>query len=153
MTFFQIFFSSTGRLARMPYFLYSILLVGIFGLVMGAGVVMFADPNSSGIVKALGVVLMLVTTISYVVGITMLTIKRLHDLGFGGAHVLWYVGLQIASVLAASEKSSIGILFTVASILFSLWVLFAPGEAGDNRFGRRDGGNATPIAPNYGAAA
>ncbi len=116
-----------GRLGRMRFLVYSFavglvanVLVGILQAVLGVAA-MDPDAMASG---ALPAGMMLVMIPMLVINL-FIAIKRLHDLDMSG----WWVLLFLVPLL---------------NVLFGLYLLFAPGTDGPNRFG-------PPPPPNSGA--
>ncbi|MEM9132117.1 MAG: DUF805 domain-containing protein [Actinomycetota bacterium] len=109
-----------GRIGRLRYFGTS-LLIGL-GATVGLAVayVLSGGPDPDGGLPALGWVVI----VGWIWLSTTNTIRRLHDLNFSGLMVL------------VTFIPLIGGLFT-------LYLLFAPGDRGDNRFGRPYGTRPT----------
>ena len=115
MQLFDEIFTTNGRLNRLRYLKYMILLAIIAGLstfVMSAMVTFFTkDPNSQIIM-----LIMLMWLLIAVAGNVMLMIRRLHDLGKDGR--FWLVAL-----------------IPVVGLIFSIYLFCAPGQVGWNQFG------------------
>jgi uncharacterized membrane protein YhaH (DUF805 family) len=122
-----------GRLARLPYFGYSLLLM-ILGLVpVGIGISL-----SGGAAADASIVLMLAGPIVATCGAVGITIKRLHDMGMSGAHAFWISAIIFISI--ASDRSSqidpgFALSMWVIECGIGLWLLLAPGQPEDNQYG------------------
>ncbi|MEK1930026.1 MAG: DUF805 domain-containing protein [Pararhizobium sp.] len=107
-----LFFSPSGRLSRLPYFLGWLFWVAISGFVL---VRMFANEGNE-IALALWTLILVVSGLVSTASIVMLTIKRLHDIGYPG---------PLAICLF------IPVLSPVVFITLCLW----PGKPGANEYG------------------
>ncbi len=117
---FKIYFSSEGRIARLPYFLYS-LGIGVVSAIILVGSSALEkhsvpEPNQTDLLLLIVAILAFVIFIAMVVAGFILVIKRLHDLDHSG----WL--------------SLIG-LVPLVNLIFGLYLLFAKGTPGSNRFG------------------
>ena len=115
MSIFNEIFRTDGRLNRLRYLKYMILLAlvaGVSTFVMSSMLTLFTgDPNSTPV--------MLVTLMWALIagaGNVMLMIRRLHDLGKHG--ILWLIAL-----------------IPVLGLIFSIYLFCAPGQVGWNQFG------------------
>ena len=115
MTILKEIFMTEGRLNRLRYLKYMVLLAIVAGLstfVMSSmATFLTGDPN--------GFLVNAITTIWALVagaGNIMLMIRRLHDLGRNGYFVL----LALVPVLG---------------FIFSIYLFFAPGQVGWNQYG------------------
>ncbi len=118
---FQIYCSPVGRIRRLPYFLYG-LLIGVISVLpqialsVMTGQQDVADPELLG---APGVVLSILAFIFALIALyggIILGIKRLHDLDKSGWFLLIF-------------------LIPIVGLLLALYLLFFPGTPGPNRFG------------------
>ncbi|CAN7233358.1 DUF805 domain-containing protein [Pararhizobium sp. LjRoot238] len=107
-----LFFSPSGRLSRLPYFLGWLFWVAISGFVLTR---MFANEGND-IALALWTLILVVTGLVSTASVVMLTIKRLHDVGYPG---------PLAICLF------IPVLSPVVFITLCLW----PGKPGANEYG------------------
>jgi uncharacterized membrane protein YhaH (DUF805 family) len=124
----------SGRLGRLAYFGYSILLWLVLALI---ALIMiwpaYNTPNQTPVI-------VLVSVIVGAVGIwggLALTVKRLHDLDMSGWHYLW-MGLLPAFINGVGrgiQSLPIAVAGGVLSLIFGLYLLFWPGTDGSNRFG------------------
>jgi len=117
-------FSFQGRIGRIRYLAYSMGVTLLFYLVFGivVGIATVALPESAQtLVMGLA---MTVFVIVVFVFMGMLLVRRLHDLD----HSAWMMLI---------------LLIPLVGSLFSLYLMFAPGTRGDNRFDN-------PPPPNHG---
>jgi uncharacterized membrane protein YhaH (DUF805 family) len=153
MRILRILYSPRGRIARLPYFGYSCLNILIFVLVIvipivllrlvagpgetlsaaGQFTVSLAPPSAwAGLVVLLSIVVALATLVSAVI----LTIKRLHDLGHSGWHVIWIIVLTTGtSSSSARHVSVVSVVLDIIGVCVSLWLLFDPGDPATNAYG------------------
>ena len=154
MAILRTLYSPKGRIARLPYFGYSCLNFLVFVLVIvvpllllgrvagpadmvldaaGQLTISLALPSSwAGLAAALSIALALATFVSAVV----LTIKRLHDLGHSGWHVIWIVVLTSGAPRStASHVSVLSVVLDIVGVCVSLWLLFNPGDPAANQYG------------------
>jgi uncharacterized membrane protein YhaH (DUF805 family) len=129
MSFAEALFGFNGRLARLPFFGYCVLLLFLCVLVWAGAPVIKAETRASGAVLGLVLLAILVGIILCGLG---LTIKRLHDMGLAGTHAIWIYGLNVASVALAPALS---ILFDIAVGGVFLWLCLGAGQPQSNRYG------------------
>ena len=103
----KIFFSLSGRLNRKPY------IIGTVSLSLISTIVGYFVESSHGILTS---IFGMVVGLAVIAGSISLLVKRLHDLDKSG-----YFGL-------------IG-LIPIVGFLFGLYLMFAKGTDGPNRFG------------------
>jgi len=121
-------FFSTGRLGRLRYFGYSVvatfLLYILFGIVVMvvAGVAGSTPEAASAIIGGLYFLVMIAGLVIAV----FLGVQRLHDLDKSGW--LWLL-----------------FLVPIVNILFSFYLLFAPGSEGENQYGLPPKPNGTGV--------
>ena len=115
MSIFNEIFRTDGRINRLRYLKYMILLAIVAGLskfVMSCMVTLLTgDPNGSAV--------MMITLMWVLIagaGNVMLMIRRLHDLGRNG--MFWLVALIPA-----------------VGLIFSIYLFCAPGQVGWNQYG------------------
>src|SRR5262245_36947373 len=140
MGILRVLYSPGGRIARLPYFGYSCLNFLIFvlaivipilllWLVAGPGEALsaagrltlsLAPPSAwAGLVVALSIVAAFAAFVSAAV----LTIKRLHDLGHSGWHVIWIVVLTSgASSSSTSHVTVVSVVLDIIGVCVSLWL-------------------------------
>lgn len=108
-----LFFSPSGRVSRLPYFLGWLFWAAISGLVLTR---VFAHQGSD-IAQALWTLILVITALVSTASIALMTIKRLHDIGYPG---------HLAICLF------IPVLSPVLFLALCLW----PGTEGSNDYGR-----------------
>ena len=115
MSILKEIYTTEGRLNRLAYLKYMLLLALIAGLstfvLSSMATFLTGDPNGS-LVKAVTAIWGLVAG----VGNVMLMIRRLHDLGRSGYFAL------IA-------------IIPLIGFIFSIYLFFAPGQVGWNQYG------------------
>jgi uncharacterized membrane protein YhaH (DUF805 family) len=130
----HMLFGFTGRLPRLPYFLCTL---AFFGVTLAVVILLTAANIAFASVGA--VVFTIVVGLAYAVGGVWagfaLMIKRLHDLGLSGVHVIWIMLLGAAASAISDIEPVTGILLSCASIGVQLWLYFAPGVGQSNQYG------------------
>jgi len=133
-------FTPGGRIGRIHYVMagivgFCIVTLPVAFLLTVATV--FGPDVSGGMLTSMTfaiAVLMLVATYLYAVVVVMS--KRLHDLGRSGWHCAW---ILVAWVLSSGSVETgagiVGSLLTIVSTGVGLYLVFAPGQTGENRFG------------------
>ena len=124
----NIYLSSQGRLARLPYFGYSVLLWVLYFV---AAFILTLVLGAAGLLVAIVVYLALVFP-SF-----NLMAKRLQDFGKPGK---WAWGVIAIGVLGAllplsDSLASIGQLLGLLQLLLALLILLLPGTPGANEYG------------------
>jgi uncharacterized membrane protein YhaH (DUF805 family) len=151
-------FDPKGRIDRITYFIYAMMLGIIFYVTLYGGEIGFTllqaaypaivNPDWSSIpMIALALGLLAAILLPFLYGTFCIGAKRLHDLGLPA--ILSLVGLLPslnyllieADVPGAATADSV--LFWVA-LAFSLFLLFAPGKKGPNRYGENSTGAPLP---------
>jgi uncharacterized membrane protein YhaH (DUF805 family) len=136
MPFTEAMFVFNGRVARLPYFGYSVLVtVLVFVLIFG-GMLGF---NSGGAGPLLGGALFLAGIVGGVWSSLALMVKRLHDLGLSGGNAVWIVGLNVVGSMAGQASDGLAIAFDLAAAGVGLWLLFARGQPHVNEYGPAPG--------------
>ena len=108
-----LFFSPSGRVSRLPYFLGWLFWAAMSGFVLTR---MFANQGND-VALALWTLILVVDALVSTASIALMTIKRLHDIGYPG---------QLAICLF------IPVLSPVLFLALCLW----PGTDGPNDYGR-----------------
>ena len=124
--------TATGRISRLTYFITQITVFFVAGLISAILLALGESIDNLSILfdlTSLGVILL-----AAYIGI-VLTIKRLHDIGYGGINVIWIFALNIGTTLFEKVNSTVSLLFALVSFVVALWLLFAPGTPGDNLYG------------------
>jgi uncharacterized membrane protein YhaH (DUF805 family) len=133
----QLLFGFSGRLARVRYFVLSLVAGIIF---VGAAFVLAVRIYATG-ARINGPILIACALLLVLVGIVILslTVRRLHDLDLSGWWVLpiWIVPSAIESGMALlADNPQLGSLLSGAlGLVISLFLWLAPGTRGSNRFG------------------
>lgn len=109
-----LFFSPSGRISRLPFFLSWLFWFLIGGFFLAR---VIANENDKAALALWAVALVVASAVS-IGSITMLAIKRLHDIGYPGPLALCLF---------------IPVLSPIALIVLCLW----PGTPGPNEFGAR----------------
>lgn len=137
MSLTDIFFRLEGRLGRLSYLGYSLLatLAAALLIVLGFGIISMNNPAG-----ALGLVPIFLGVMGLFWSHLALTVKRLHDIGLSGLHMVWIWGIDLLPGIFSAQPS-LAMVLNVLSILVGLWVLLTPGEKRDNLYG------AQPIQP------
>ncbi|WP_338847176.1 DUF805 domain-containing protein [Massilia sp. W12] len=116
-------FALRGRIGRLRYYVYPVALTLLFAFPLGIlFAIIGADPAKLESLSWLMVLLAIPFIGMYVV----FCIRRLHDLDKTG----WLCLLM---------------LLPLVNLLFMLYLLFAPGTDGDNRYGAPPEPNTTPV--------
>jgi uncharacterized membrane protein YhaH (DUF805 family) len=130
-----VYLSVSGRLSRLPYFGYSVLLI-VITLVLSM-IAIFALESDSGGLSAIGIVIAVVAGLGMLWGSIAIAVKRLHDLNMSGWHYVWMVLVPAIFNGIGTANHSTGIQTGGSLISLAIWafLLFAPGTPGPNRFG------------------
>lgn len=141
MNLFKLYFSREGELSRLPFFLSYLGLMFGYGVFLGIMMFMFMVVIGFGIAgggntgTALGIIALAFIAIPVVLIViyssAVITVKRLHDLGLSGVHVIWIFGLNLLTGLTSLFDNVFFQIFTLlmalAQIGIALWLLFTPG--------------------------
>ena len=111
----EMFLTTNGRLNRLRYFK-RILMVGVIATILAFAIVAATMTPSGDNISTAGYVLFAVMCLVFAVPQFMLMIRRLHDLDKDGLFVLLT-------------------LVPAINTLFALYLLFAPGTRGANKYG------------------
>jgi uncharacterized membrane protein YhaH (DUF805 family) len=136
-------FSWSGRLGRLAYFGYSLLLSVILSVL---GLILLLPlrnaPDAMGITITINVILVLMA----VFGQFCLAAKRLHDLDMSAWHYVWIIFAPALFIGVGAGMSQAGMTFpglvtmllgALISLLIALFLMFWPGTDGTNQFGER----------------
>jgi uncharacterized membrane protein YhaH (DUF805 family) len=120
-------FTFSGRLGRLAYLGYSILLI----LLVAAGVLV------GSAVGFLGIIIFVVVTIGGIWASISLVVRRLHDLDMSGWHYLWMIVVPALINGGAEAQHSVFLSYIgiAMSLAFTLFLWLWPGTRGANRFG------------------
>ena len=124
MEFLSKVYTTDGRLNRLRYFKYQVILTILSALVgamigFASGLLTGGDPTSMLFTVPTGICSFIAS-----IGGIMLSIRRLHDLNKSG----WFMLLSLVPLV---------------NVIFWLYILFAPGTTGWNDYG------ADPLANEY----
>ena len=119
----SIYLTNTGRIARMPYFLFSL------GLIVIAVVLTFI------LAMILGQFGLLVTYILLLIPSYNLMAKRLQDFDKPGNWAIGVIALGILAGFLALVLPTFSGLVSLLQLLLMLLILFVPGTNGENRYG------------------
>ena len=115
MEFFEQVFTTNGRLNRLRYLKYQLLLTlvsALIGFVLGfVGGFLSGDPDGVLVIVPTGI-----WSIAASIGGIMLSIRRLHDLNKSG----WFLLLGLVPLV---------------NVIFILYMWLAPGTVGVNQYG------------------
>jgi len=124
----SIYLSSQGRLARLPYFGYSLLLAVVYiAVVMVLGMIIGVAALFVGVVLYLALVLPFYNLMA----------KRLQDFGKPGKYAWGVIAIGVVGTLMSMSTSlaGIGSLLSLLQGLLALLILFLPGTPGENEYG------------------
>lgn len=146
MKVLRALFSFHGRLGRLQYFGYIalsslvvVLAAPVFGILFGAvAAAIIGDVEAA----PFGVLFpsMLPGIALFCWTGTALMSKRLHDLGLTAKHLFWMIPIFAASSSfgvadQAVQVSALEVVVMLVNLGIGLWLLFARGDQGPNRFG------------------
>jgi len=122
MSILSDLFNPTGRMARLPYAGYTILMYVAIMVMVG---VFFLLSANGGV--ALGAILLIIGIAACALASIIMQIKRLHDMDWAGA---WVIALIVLGMGASSYP-----LLGLISMGIGIALFFIPGTQGPNRFG------------------
>lgn len=141
-TLFEKFFTKTGRLNRMTYLIrnlallavecFAIIVVGFVG-VLG---IVFLDSDPTWVEGSITSLMILALIPDY-----FLNVKRLHDLGKDDTLAKIFLGVGILMTAydwafpAISIVTPAPVVISIATLAFSVYLLFAKGEEHPNKYG------------------
>jgi uncharacterized membrane protein YhaH (DUF805 family) len=136
-------FSWSGRMGRLSYFGYSILLVAVL---LGLGLLLLLPLRNA--VDATGVIIAISVLLGAmgVLGGFSLAAKRLHDLDMSAWHYVWIIFAPaiLSGVGAAMQQAGMtfpglmaSLMGALISLVMALFLLLWPGTDGANQFGER----------------
>lgn len=127
------YFSFHGRLARLPFFIRGVYLSIAMTVVMIASIPLFA--NGSRVLWWAGLAVLIGGIGAIAASEVSLTVRRLHDLGLSGYHVIWVAAADVAGSILSYSDNDTALYVALPLLAIGLWLLFWPGQAGTNRFG------------------
>ncbi len=126
------YFSFRGRLSRLPFF-----IRGLYVNIAAAVLFVPSIPLFSNGIRLwwwAGLAVVFVSLGVLALGIVSLTVRRLHDLGLAGYHVVWIAVAETGSTALSYGPARVALLgLPLAAV--GLWLTFWPGNAKANRFG------------------
>ena len=132
----DILLKTTGRLNRLRYFKRSMAVALIEMVIVGLAFMLFT--NSFGELSGFGSVVVAAILIAGQVIYYCLNVRRLHDLDKDETLAYVLLGLGLISALSSSDVFSMSAFETLSycvECLGALYLLFAPGTHGDNKYG------------------
>lgn len=124
--FMDKYFSTRGRLVRLPYFTRSIELYIIITLITTASIPLFM--NGDDLLWWIGLVLIVIALVIVAASSISLVVRRLHDLGMEGYHAIWILPLLAIPAWGRAPYLAFPL------IALTLWLMFWPGQKIPNRF-------------------
>lgn len=150
-SFWQRYFSFSGRIKRLSFFLRSLfLLFTTVGLILVSFLIATSIPHfyspfyrPGAFVIIIFLLIFLLLVVAYVLTVVSyyaLQVRRLHDLGLSGLWALGFFLLGIIGGVAGSPTINgltvVSIITSLIQFIYSLALLFWPGNKGPNRFGQ-----------------
>lgn len=137
-TFSEKYFSFSGRLNRIRFFL-RMLFIRVAGALIIAGLVFVG--LLLGLFGFVVIGFAIVVSVAVVIADISLTVRRLHDLNLSGFWYLGLIGLGLVSGFLEGMYETETPLFLIIIINITLFIatlllIFWPGTKGPNRFGR-----------------
>ena len=147
----QILFGFDGRLGRLAYLGYWVLAIVAQSLMTSVAGLLFKMGGNGPIVG--GIITALIMGFG-VWAMLALQVKRLHDIGYSGLHVIWITVLGLGTVIMAAMAPILAVIGGLMGLCVFLWLLFAPGQPEANKFGpsERSQSNASRIEPSFDTA-
>lgn len=149
-------FGFSGRLRRLAYLGYGVLLLAVLVALQVPLALARHHGASIGIVLAVALPALAATVTAWWVGLA-LPVKRLHDLDRSGWVMAWYfaalvLGAAFVVVVSLALPGTPWVAVPLGAIClgnfaFQMWLLFAPGTRGPNRFDRYGNGRAEHGSP------
>jgi len=137
-------FSWDGRLGRLAYFGYSMLLSTVLGVI---GLVLLLPLRNAESGLGVGIAIGVILVLAAIFGSFCLAAKRLHDLDMSAWHYAWIILLPAflngLGFGMATQKGSeftglvISAIGSVISLGVALFLMLWPGTDGTNSFGER----------------
>jgi len=124
--FMDKYFSTRGRLVRLPYFTRSVELYIIITLITTASIPLLM--SGGDLLWWTGLVLVVIALVILAASSISLVVRRLHDLGMEGYHAVWILPLLAIPAWGRAPYLAIPL------IALTLWLMFWPGQKTPNRF-------------------
>jgi uncharacterized membrane protein YhaH (DUF805 family) len=123
-------FKFRGRLPRLGFFRDAVWLgfiVGVFAVLGTQSLIQGGAGSIFGpIWLAVGALL--------IWGGIALTIRRLHDIGLSGVHVIWIWLVNVAATSFIAVSPVLSLLSSFLALGVALWLLFAPSDPALNKY-------------------
>ena len=130
----KTFFKSDGRIARLPFFAYTVMItIGIIALVF-LGLALL-DTNTAGIVVGVGLILGSVIAAAW--ANIVLVMKRLKDMNYSPYLVIPLMACNFFSGFAEKTAPQLSLALSLGVIIAYLFLFFVPGTKGDNQYGEQ----------------
>ena len=123
MKYLRLVYSSEGRLNRLRFFKYQVLFM-LFSALVAFVLAFFGALISGSSESALITIPTEIWSFVASIGSIMINVRRLHDLN----HTGWFVLIPIFAIFIVP----IGLIIV---LIFWLYLFFAPGTVGYNRYG------------------
>ena len=121
MSIVDAFFSFNGKLTRLQYLWSIVLSAFIMVVLVFAGAAAGANLNVGA-----SIVFYVLAFVFYFWSSLAIPVKRLHDMGLPGTHLIWIIGLNM--ITASLAATGVGIVFSIISFCVALWLLFTPSK-------------------------
>ena len=125
------YFSFHGRLARMSFFVRGVYLSVALLILIIASIPLFS--NGGRALWWAGLAELIISAAVVFVAMASLIVRRLHDLGLAGYHVIWVGAAQLSGTIL-SYQSDYMLLTGLPFLAISLWLIFYPGNEGANGY-------------------
>jgi len=125
------YFSFHGRLARMDFFISSVYASIALLILIVASIPLFSNGSRTLWWAGLGELIISVAIVG--AATVSLIVRRLHDLGLAGYHVIWVGAAQLGWTVL-SYQSDYLLLAGLPFFAICLWLIFCPGNEGANGY-------------------
>jgi len=125
------YFSFHGRLARMDFFISSVYASIALLILIVASIPLFSNGSRTLWWAGLGELTISVAIVG--AAAVSLIVRRLHDLGLAGYHVIWVGAAQLGWTVL-SYQSDYLLLAGLPFFAICLWLIFYPGNEGANGY-------------------
>ena len=130
----KTFFKSEGRIARLPFFAYTVVVtLSVVALVLLA--LALLDTNTAGTV--VGVALILGSIVAAAWANIVLVMKRLKDMNYSPYLVIPIMACNMFSGVAEKTSPGLSLALSLGVIIAYLFLFFVPGTKGDNQYGEQ----------------
>lgn len=129
---FERYFSFQGRLGRARFYIRSLYIGLIGGVLFVMSTPLFSSENAVAWWAGLGVAA--AAGASLILGAASLIVRRLHDIGLSGYHAIWVGAAELSWPILSRAPERV-VLLALPLFAICAWLIFWPGKAGENRFG------------------